>query len=146
MTSAMPVQGSATNWATKALGWEQVNFLGSFVPAEKDSMNGINVYNGIAEVTGSNQVAMAGSHAPKFFRFFSGYSGFPLLSKTNMIGYLLIWFDFICARPHKLFSFKHYRVKIKVLFREFSSKQPWTILLSVYVGSNWFDLIGVITD
>ena len=46
-------------------------------------------------------------------RFFSGYSGFPLFSKTNMIWYVLILFYFICARPHKLFSFKGYRVKKK---------------------------------
>ena len=35
------------------------------------------------------------------------------LGKTLEI--VLLWFNLICARPHKLFSFKHYRMKIKII-------------------------------
>ena len=38
MTSAMPVHCS-TNSAMKALSWDQVNLLGSFVPMKDSSMN-----------------------------------------------------------------------------------------------------------
>ena len=44
--------------------------------------------------------------------FSPGTPGFPSPQKP----YALIWFDFIYARPHKLFSLKHHRVKIKIFY------------------------------
>ena len=39
---------------------------------------------------------------------------FPSYQKPTL-EFVLLWFNLICTWPHKLFSFKHYRVKIKVI-------------------------------
>ena len=46
----------------------------------------------------------------------SNYFGFGFRTLDWNSLYVLIWFDFICALPHKLFSFKRYRVKTKLYY------------------------------
>ena len=40
---------------------------------------------------------------------------FLSLHQKPTLEFVLLWFNLICAGPHKLFSFKHYHVKIKII-------------------------------